>query len=410
MMRLIVIHGFDPRGPKVGGIETHVRQILRHHPEDVRVLLVGIDDFGDLILGKATTIPIGGREIDFVPVLHIPSAEQTGAAAKVLQSATLRFAAGVARHLPALRRMVRGEAMSAEVERYEYAPLARLLGAPLVTINHNEGDPRTEPMDSILTRYWYVHAAAERIALGLSSRVFGVTPRIKERISREFPKHAAKTGVLTVSVDTELFHATPFSLSGGKLKLVYAGRLDAFKNPPLMFRVVKRLHERLNGAFEFHYCGSADPQRFEEFAAIAPFTVRHGALMPSGVAAVMRDCHMGILVSHFEGLPCFLLELLASGRPFAGLRLAQFDQMVELGVSGRMVDPAATEDESKARIVDAVLAQWQDIQGRRLDPQAIHAKILPWSVDSQLDTLFTAHREIARPGGAPRRFNALARG
>lgn len=400
-MRLVSIHGFDPRGPKVGGIETHVRQLLRRHPADIRILMVGIDDFGDLELGKLYPITVAGRDIDFVPVLHIPSAEQTGAATKVSQSATLRFALAVTRYLPALRRMIRGEAAAAEVERYEYAPIARLLGCPLVTVNHNEGDPRTDKMDSILSRYWYIHTAAERLALKLSARVFGVTPRIRDRIAAEYPQHAAKTGVLTVSVDTELFKVAPFDLSSGKLKLIYAGRLDEFKNPPLMFRVAKRLHERLDGAFEFHFCGSADPNRFPDFAAIKPFTVLHGALMPEGVATVMHTAHMGILVSHFEGMPCFLLELLASGRPFAGIRLAQFDQMVEQGVSGRMAERGDTEDESEARVVDAILAQWDDIRVGRMDPQRIHDKILPWSVETQLGRLFTAWREIARPGREP---------
>ena len=47
------------------------------------------------------------------------------------------------------------------------------------------------------------------------------------------------------------------------------------------------------------------------------------------VAAVMERAHIGILTSHYEGMPCFLLELLASGRPFGGVRLPQFAPLVE---------------------------------------------------------------------------------
>ncbi len=408
-MRLVLIHGFDPRGPKVGGIETHVRQVLRRHPADMRVLMVGIDDVGDLVLGRRVTIFVEGREIDFVPVLHIPSAQQTGAATKVSQSATLHFALAVARYLPALRKIIKGEAACAEVERYEFTPLARALGTPTVTVNHNEGDPRTDKMDSILSRYWYIHYAAERIALGMSARVFGVTPRIRERIATAFPKYADKTGVLTVSVDTALFPATPFDVTEGVLRLVYAGRLDEFKDPPMMFRVVRRLYTALAGKFEFHYCGSADPHRFKEFAAIESFTVRYGALMPQAVAKVMQSSHMGILVSHFEGMPCFLLELLSSSRPITGIRLAQFEQMVEEGVSGRMVDRAETEEETENRVVAAALRQWVDIRSGQMDPMAIHAKILPWSVENQLGRLFDAHRAIARPGSEVRHPGMIVR-
>jgi hypothetical protein len=130
--------------------------------------------------------------------------------------------------------------------------------------------------------------------------------------------------------------------------------------------------------------------------------------MPQGVAEVMRKSHMGILVSHFEGMPCFLLELLSSGRPITGIRLAQFDQMVEQGVSGRMADRAETEQETEDRVVAVALLQWDDIRAARMDPSTIHAKIIPWSVESQLGRLFDAHRAIARPGAEPNRVPTIA--
>ncbi len=400
--RLVLIHGFDPRGAKVGGMETHVRQILRRHPAHMRILMIGIDDFGDLELGRTHTMTVYGREIDFFPVMHIPSSEQTTAAKSVGSSVTFRFAKAMAAYVPRLRRFIKGEAASAEVERFEFALLARALGCPLVVMVHNEGDPKGDKMDSILSRYWWINDTAEWLAFRLAKRIFAVTPKLKERIGERHPSQVEKAEVLTVSVDTQLFQATPFDLADGKLKLVYAGRLDEFKDPALMFRVARRLHESLGGAFEFHFCGSADPHRFPEFAAIESFTVRHGALQPEGVAAVMRKVHMGILVSHWEGMPCFLLELLASGRPFGGLRLPQFDQVIEQGVNGRMVERGQTVEESETLVAGAILQQWSEIRSGKTDPQAVHAKIIPWSVDNQLGRLFKALTDIARPGAEPR--------
>lgn len=400
--RLVLIHGFDPRGAKVGGMETHVRQILRRHPAHMRILMIGIDDFGDLELGRAHTMTVYGREIDFFPVMHIPATEQTTAAKSVGSSVTFRFAKAMAGYLPRLRKLIKGEAASAEVERFEFALLARALGCPLVVMVHNEGDPKGDKMDSILSRYWWINDTAEWLAFRLAKRIFTVTPKLKERIAARHPSQVKKAEVLTVSVDTQLFQATPFDMTDGKLKLVYAGRLDEFKDPALMFRVCRRLHESLSGAFEFHFCGSADPHRFPEFAAIEPYTVRHGALQPEGVAAVMQTVHMGILVSHWEGMPCFLLELLASGRPFGGLRLPQFDQVIEQGVNGRMVERGATVEESETLVTGAILQQWSEIRSGKTDPQAVHAKIIPWSVDNQLGRLFKALTEIARPGLEPR--------
>jgi len=396
--RLISIHCMDPRGTKVGGIETHVRQLLRHYPSDLSVLLIGVDERGDLPLGRVTPIEVAGRTIDFVPVLRVASEEQTGASKTVAGSLTFRFVAALLSHFFGLRRIVASSPASAEVERFEFAPIARFLGCPLVVLVHNEGDPKKDKMDSLLTRYWWINDAAEWLAFRLASRIFCVTPKLKERLAQRHPSQTAKAEVLTVSVDTALFQATPFDLADGKLKLVYAGRLDEFKDPSLMFRVANEIHKTLGGAFEFHYCGASDPHRFAEFAAIEPFTVRHGALLPDGVAAVMRKAHIGILVSHWEGMPCFLLELLASGRPFAGLRLPQFDQVVKPGINGRTVERAVSIESSAKAVTGAVVALWDDVKSGRIDPVRVHEQILPFSVDRQLSKLFQAHLELSAHG------------
>ena len=397
-MRLISIHGFDPRGPKVGGIETHVRQLLQQCPEPFRPTIVGIDDFGDLEIGRIHTIAVDGREIDFIPALHIPSSGEAGAATSLGESTTFRFARALLRLLPRLRRMFRAEPAVTEVERFEYAPVAYALGHPVVLISHNEGDPRIDKMDSILSKYWYVNSAAEWIAVRLASRVMGVTPRIHQRLATRYPAHADKMGVLTVSVDTDLFCAAPFDLEDGILRLVFAGRLDEFKDPPLMFDVVKHLADRLAGAVEFHYCGGSDPHRFAEFLAIESVTVCHGALSPEQVAAVMRKAHIGMLVSHYEGMPCFLLELLASGRPFGGLRLPQFDQVVSLGVNGRMVERSADHQTNVEAVGDAILELWGDIRSGAIDPERVHEHILPWSVNQQLRRFLSGLIALARKG------------
>jgi len=393
-IRLVSIHPMDPLGAKVGGMETHVRLLLRRHPADFAVTIVGIDESGTLPLGEPREIEVAGRRVTFVPILAVPPDALRHAATSVGDSLTFRFALALVRFLPRLRRMVAGQAAVAEIERFEFAPLARALGIPLVTLVHNEGT-RGDKMDSILSRHWWVHDIAEWLAFRLSGRIFCVTPKLKERLAARHPSQAAKAEVMSVSVDTDLFRASAFDLSKGQFELVYAGRLDSFKDPELMFDVARRLNERLGGAFTFHYCGASDPSRFAAFPAIAPYTVLHGALSPEGVAAVMRSVHAGILVSHWEGMPCFLLELLASGRPFGGLRLPQFDQVVTEGVSGRMVERAETQEASAEAVAGALEALWQDIRAGRIDPAAVHTRIEPFSVERQLGRLFTAHRALA---------------
>lgn len=392
--RLCLIHPLDPRGAKVGGIETHVRLMLSRHPADVDLLFVGMDERGDLPLGTVQRLDIDGRAIDFLPVVHIPDDTIHSAARRLTQSVTLRFALGVLRHLGTVRRLARAPRASTEIERFELALLARAIGNPVVQIVHGEGS-RKDRMDSLIKRYWWLHRLNEAIALRLADRVVGVNENIIRRYEAEMPDVAAKAEFMTVSVDTARFPAAPFA-GDDQFRIVFAGRLDAFKDPPLMFTVMRRLHEALEGRFAFHYIGTSDPHRDPEFAAIDAFTVRHGFQDAAGVSRIMRDCHAGVLTSFFEGMPCYLLELLSSGRPMGAIRLPQYDPLVVGGVSGFLVERPEDRDEAARLMTEGFLALWSDIRAGRLDPQAIRALVRPYSVDTQMPRLFERHRHLGQ--------------
>lgn len=394
--RITLLHPIDPRGAKVGGIETHVRLMLSRHPDNVSVLLVGVDERGDLAVGKIVTLDIDGRRVDFLPVVHIPDAAINVVAKRLSQSVTLRFTLGVLRHLPAIRRLSRGDSASTEIERFELAMPARLIGHPVVQIVHGEGS-KGDKMDSLIGRYWWLHRLNEAIALRLAARVVGVNPNIIARYEREMPAIARKAEFMTVSIDTERFPAAPFPETD-VFRIVYAGRLDAFKDPPLMFETLRRLHARLGGKLEFHYVGTSDPHREAEFAAIEAFTVRHGFQTGAGVSAIMHGCHAGILTSYFEGMPCYLLEALSSGRPVGAIRLQQYDPLIEAGVSGFLVERPDDREVAAEAMADGFARLAADVFAGRFDPDAIRAKVTPYSVAVQMPKLFDRH--LAAAGAA----------
>ena len=70
--RLVLMHPLDPRGKKIGGIESHVRLVLEYAPADWSVLFVGVDGQGNCRLGEVTPMTFRGRIIDFLPVLFYP--------------------------------------------------------------------------------------------------------------------------------------------------------------------------------------------------------------------------------------------------------------------------------------------------------------------------------------------------
>ena len=391
--RLVLLHTMDPRGDKLGGIETHVRLVVARHAGPL--LFVGVDEIGDLPIGKVTPIDIDRRSLEFLPVARVPADRINKATATIFGSTTLRFALGALRHIGAIRRAA-GKPASCEIERFEFAILPKLLGLPFVLMVHNEGS-KADKMDSLLKRYWVLHLFNERVALRFADRIFAVNEAIAARIATLGGALAAKTEVMSVCVDTARFTPSPF-VGGDTFRVCFAGRLDDFKDPPLMVATLaalaRSLAETPAGRFSklaFDYVGASDPTRIPGFAAIERITVRHGIRRAPEVAAIMAGAHAGIITSFFEGMPCYLLEMLASGRPVGAIRLPQFEPLVREGVSGALVDRAETPAQSASQLATAFRDLAETIAEDRLDVGAIAALARPYSVENQMSRLFACH-------------------
>ena len=396
---LCLIHPIDPRGNKVGGIETHVRMMLAHAPRDWRVLLVGVDGRGDCRLGEIQRLTIEGRSFDFLPVLHFQD-DHTQAARSIFASLTFRFGVGLMRHFVALRRAIRSAASATiELQRFEFALLGPLLGRPIVQVIHGEGS-KTDKMDSLIKKFWFLHRINEDVATRLAGRIICVNPNILARLEREKPEAAKRAVFMPVAVDTDVFAATNFDSDDGFFRVVFAGRFDEFKNPPLMFKTLRQVHDRLGGRFEFHYIGTSDPARYGEFELVRPFTTFHGFRTSREVAEITKRCHAGILTSWFEGMPCYLLELLSIGRPVVAVSLPQYKLVIEQGKSGYLVeredsagqaiDDVRLADELSSRLIDV----WSAIGDGSMSAAAIRECVIPFSVGVQLDQHFARHRQL----------------
>lgn len=401
---LCLVHPIDPRGNKVGGIETHVRMMLAHAPRDWQVLLVGVDGRGDCRLGEIQRLTVEGRTVDFLPVLHFPD-DQTQAARSIVASLTFQFGAGLLRHFMTLRRAIKAvPSTTIELQRFEFALLGPLLGCPTVQVIHGEGT-KSDKMDSLIKKFWFLHRMNEEIATRLAGRIICVNPNILARLEREKPAVAKRAVFMPVAVDTEIFKEAAFDKADGIFRVVFAGRFDEFKNPPLMFKSLRRLHERLGGKLEFHYIGTSDPARYSEFELVRSFTIFHGYRTSREVAEIMKRCHAGILTSWFEGMPCYLLELLSVGRPVVALSLPQYELVIERGKSGYLIDrkdeAGRTRDDAQLAddVADRLADVWSAIQGDALSVTEIRACAMPFSVGVQLDRHFAKHRQLI-PGQA----------
>lgn len=392
--RLCVIHSFDPLGAKVGGLETFVRDMIAHLPDDFTFLMIGVDASGKRPLGKISRETFRGKPFDFLPVLHYSEDKAREAAKSLKDSINFQFMQGLLRHLSTVRRALKEAPVSVDLQRVEFATLVKGLGVPFIQMLHGEGAPKLQ-MDSLLKSYRYVHNINEWLAVKACDKFMCVNPLITERIRETYPASAGKIGTQSTWVDTKKFHPTPFPQDSG-LRIAFAGRLDLFKRPPLMFKTIARLRERLGSGVEFHYMGTSDPARFPEFEAIRDCTVLHGFKSAEGVAEVLASVHAGILTSEFEGMPFSVLETLGAGRPVCAVHLPQLESVIKDGVSGALVSRSNDEDEMSVRLAQAFADVRAGITSGAITPEGVAAQVGDFTPEVQLAKIYENHRELQR--------------
>ncbi len=396
--QICLIHPFDPRGEKVGGLETYIRDFITFHPDDTDLLFVGVDSAGDLKLGEIHRLTFRGRAFDFLPILRYSDLQAREAARSIRTSLTGQFFAALLRHFGLIARLIRARRCSIDLRRVEFSWLPVLLRLPFVQMLHGEGAPKAR-MDSLLRKYAFVHNAGERFAVATSSKFLCVNPFITERLQKTYPRRKHKIDTLWTWVNTDIFRPQPLPAATAPFRIVFAGRLDEFKDPPLMFLAIGRLRQHLQGGVEFHYVGTSDPHRFAEFAGIEDITVRHGFKDAAGMAATLAGAHAGILTSQFEGMPRFVLETLAVGRPVVAVHLPQLEPVIHDGASGFLVPRAGSPED----MADALAQRFVDVRNAiaagAMNPARIAGAIADFTPATQLARVFRYHQEIQTARG-----------
>jgi glycosyltransferase involved in cell wall biosynthesis len=396
--QICLIHPFDPRGEKVGGLETYIRDFITFHPADTDLLFIGVDSTGDLALGEVHRLTFRGRSFDFLPILRYSDQQAREAARSIRKSLTGQFFVALLRHFGQIARLIRARKCSIDLRRVEFSWLPVLLRLPFVQMLHGEGAPKLQ-MDSLLRKYSFVHNAGERFAVATSEKFLCVNPFITERLQKTYPRRKDKIDTLWTWVNTGIFQPQPFPEDTSPFRIVFAGRLDEFKDPPLMFRTIARLRQRWQGGVRFHYIGTSDPHRFAEFAAIEDITVRHGFKDAAGMAATLADAHAGILTSEFEGMPRFVLETLAVGRPVVAMHLPQLEPVIHHGDSGYLVRRGGSADDMADALAHRFVEVRDAIDAGQMDPVQIAGAISDFTPGTQLARVFRYHQEIQAARG-----------
>lgn len=387
--RIITIHPFDPTGTKVGGIETHVRHTLKFAPSNVDMILVGIDESGTRELGKMIELESDtGEKYKFLPVMHSGTNDINKVAKNIFKSLTFNFFIAIIKHGKQIRALYKASDCSVEIQRYEFSWLCRMFAMNYVLLTH--GDPKKEvKFDSLISKVWFINKFNEARAVNHANKIISVSSTQTERLQREFPHRRHDIEYMTVSVDDSLFLPTPYLIGDGVLRIMFAGRLDEFKRPQMMFNIIKSLSEKLDGKVEFHYVGASDPNKFEEYAAVKEKVVLHGFQRSPQIAELWKKMHMGMVTSTFEGWPVYVMEAVCSGRPVVSLLLEQMQNTFVAGQCGTMLDE--NSDDSTENMVNAILASWLKIKTGTMSPDYVNQGIADFKASNQMSRLYDMH-------------------
>jgi glycosyltransferase involved in cell wall biosynthesis len=147
-------------------------------------------------------------------------------------------------------------------------------------------------------------------------RITALSAYQKENIEAAYGIDGKRIVVIGSGFNGDIFHPPGNRGSDGKIKALYAGKLSAAKGVPSLIRAVSRLPVARSD-FQLILAGSGYGFEYDEIMSLAnacPFdTVFTGLLPQEELGQLMRECHLFIIPSFYEGLSLVTMEALASG-------------------------------------------------------------------------------------------------
>jgi len=143
--------------------------------------------------------------------------------------------------------------------------------------------------------------------------VFALSGSQKKEIERLYQLPSEIVSVAGAGYDDRIFtqNSTP---QPSPIELVYAGKLSNAKGVPWLLRALAKIE---TPAWRLHLVGGGSGAEKENCLSLAGNLGRrvqiHGAVNQRELAAIMKQSHVFILPSFYEGLPLVVLEALASG-------------------------------------------------------------------------------------------------
>lgn len=155
----------------------------------------------------------------------------------------------------------------------------------------------------------------EKVLLGCRKIdvIMALSETQKKDIIRHYNLASEKIMVTGAGYNDRLFYLTS-KPNPDPVQLVYAGKLSNAKGVPWFLRALQSIRAP---AWQLHLLGSGSGTEKEQCLMLAKEmgkkVIVYGALPQNSLAEIMRQSHILVLPSFYEGLPLVVLEGLASG-------------------------------------------------------------------------------------------------
>lgn len=360
-IKVILLYPMDLLGSKEGGTETFIRGFIKHAPEDFDLEFVGVtSDRRARPPRRAQRVCIDGRTIVVRPMIFVRDENRRGRI-----PVSLRYTLALL-----LFRFRTGRAVLL-FNRIEPSIVFPRDGNAKVGFVHTDIPRQCVPgkTEVLWARWPRAYSRLERWAVRRFETVFSVSQSTLDLYRRRYPAQAGKMSFLPTLVDPAVFAARTGSkdavrallrqshpgLPPGGPWVLFVGRLQVVKAP---FRAIEGFREYLRA----HKAGTliiiGEGNLKERLAAyirglgLESNVFLLGDMGQEKLALFYRAADVMLLTSHYEGMPCCVLEALGSGTPVITTDVGEVRRVVRQGRSGEIVDgDAASIDEALSRVI-----------------------------------------------------------
>ncbi|MDP8245123.1 MAG: glycosyltransferase family 4 protein [Candidatus Hinthialibacter antarcticus] len=357
-MDIAIVHPFDPWGEKAGGVETLVRLMLAHAPQNANVSVIGVsEDVSARPCERWLALDWNGRPISFYGLFHEGDANR-----RKRVPLSFRFAWAL--------RSVRFEMNDALCIYHRPEPLAmgRIQGRRNVLAFHSDPNQWVSAASEVKWKHApWLYRLVEARAVAKADALLGVNAVCVETLQERYPRRAGDIRRVPTTYRDDIFSpilsqqredlrsrlAGEYQLNPNAKWVLFAGRLEAQKDPLLALESFARAKQSAQDvALQLIIIGQGSlvdalkRKAFEMKISDSVFLL--GTQRQPCVADWMRAADVFLMTSAFEGFPIALLEAYACGLAAVASDAGDVSEVLQHGKSGEVVYQQNADDYAAA--------------------------------------------------------------